>query len=35
VTGLGALNIFLAFREIFNFRQSARSLEDPAGDALR
>jgi hypothetical protein len=30
VTGLGVLNIFLAFREALNFRQSVRALEGEA-----
>jgi hypothetical protein len=28
VSGLGALNIFLAFREILNFRQSVNDIEN-------
>ena len=35
VTGLGALNIFLAFREIFNFRQSVREMDNQTANKLR
>lgn len=35
VTGLGALNIFLAFREIFNFRRSVQAMESQPAETLR